>query len=169
MPSVTTEFSVAANDTSIGYGEYASPAWNNPSNALTGEGDDYSHLSLDAETSSNYLKLTGPVTPVPTGVTVDSVEFEVLASTNEGTNSPAVFTSLKQVVDGSPAGNELRVGNDVYFGSAATAYVMGGDSGLTLTPESLNDSGSGVAIQCSSAYPLDARIHRVRRIVHYSE
>lgn len=176
MSNKVLSFSTAANDTSVGYAEYNDPAWQNPANALIDDGSKAA-VSLDSETESNYLKVTGPTgDPVPSGATITGVEIKAKV-TNTGPQGQLdfaqyAFQRAHVVIGGVAVGANLAEGDQLAQQGGTAERTFGGPSnlaGLTLTPAIVNSSGFGVAVQCWGQSGVIVGIDKLWAVVHYAE
>jgi hypothetical protein len=118
---------------------------------------------------SRYLMAQNFGFTIPAGASVDGVVAEVICrSALGGIND----TIVKLLSANQPAGNNNSPGNLPW--TTLTTVITYGDTnnlwGLSLTPDSVNDSAFGIAIMVrnSSASPDTALVDNVRLTVYYS-
>lgn len=156
-----------ADETSVG-----TVAWSNPGN-ITAEDGSYATATLTAlNEQSHYLKASNYGFTIPTGATIDGVEFEFLASKTAFTGD-IVCESAKIGKGGTIGGNEKAASEALT--TTDTWILFGGPtdtSGLTLSSTDVNATDFLAVLSCkmTSGGPAgNAQCDHVRVTVYYTE
>jgi len=147
-----------ANDTSVG-----SVAWSNPTN-VTSTNNSYATAVLTGGQTSNYLLVNAFGAGVPSNATINGVAFEVECKAAVQTTQ---VISARIVKAGTV---ETTVTRTVVVGTTEAYKILGASDdvwGTTLTPETVNNSGFGVALYFSAALADTYSVDHVKMTIYF--
>lgn len=147
-----------SNDTTVG-----TVAWTNPTN-ITSTNNVYATSVLTAGQTSNYLFVKAFGAGVPSNATINGVAFEVECKAAVQTTQVISGRILKAGVP------ETTVTRTVVVGTTEAYKILGASDdvwGTTLTPETVNNSGFGVALYFSAALADTYSVDHVKMTVYF--
>lgn len=147
-----------SNDATVG-----TVAWSNPTR-LVATDNSYATVVLTGGQTSNYLFATAFGAGVPSNATINGVAFEV--ECKAGTQTTQVISG-RIIKGGVP---ETTVTRTVVVGTTEAYKILGASDdlwGTTLTPETVNASGFGVALYFSSALADTYSVDHVKMTIYF--
>lgn len=147
-----------ANNTGVG-----TVAWTNPTN-ITSSNDSRAQVVLTAGQTSNYLFATAFGAAIPSNATINGVAFEVECDAVVQTTQ---VISGRIIKAGTP---ETTVTRTVVVGTTEAYKILGASDdtwGTTLTPETVNNSGFGIALYFSSALADTYVVDHVKMTIYF--
>ena len=147
-----------ANNTGVG-----SVAWTNPTN-ITSTNNVYATSVLTAGQTSNYLLVNAFSAAIPSNATINGVAFEVECKAAVQTTQAISARIVK-------AGTvETTVTRTVVVGTTEAYKILGASDdvwGTTMTPETVNNSGFGVALYFNAALADTYSVDHVKMTIYF--